>query len=62
MKTISRFPCLEAGLNTAWTEQNKWHKLFYINILRNGVKISFQFQADYFGVSRLSFEANSCAI
>jgi len=30
--------------------------------LRNGVKISFQFQANYFGVSQLSFEANSRAI
>ena len=30
--------------------------------LRNGVKISFQFQANYFGVSQLSFEANSSAI
>jgi len=26
---------------------------------RNGVKITFQFQAYYFGVSQLSFEANS---
>jgi len=30
--------------------------------VRNGVKISFQFQANYFGVSQLSFEANSRAI
>jgi len=30
--------------------------------LRNGVKISFQFQANYFGVSQVSFEANSRAI
>jgi len=30
--------------------------------LRNGVKISFQFQANYFGVSQPSFEANSSAI
>jgi len=30
--------------------------------IRNGVKISFQFQANYFGVSQLSFEANSRAI
>jgi len=28
----------------------------------NGVKISFQFEANYFGVSQLSFEANSRAI
>jgi len=33
-----------------------------VNNLRNGVKISFQFQANYFGVSQLSFEANSRAI
>jgi len=31
-------------------------------ILRNGVKITFQFQANYFGVSQLSFEANSGVI
>jgi len=30
--------------------------------IRNGVKITFQFQANYFGVSQLSFEANSGAI
>jgi len=30
--------------------------------LRNGVKITSQFQANYFGVSQLSFEANSSAI
>jgi len=29
---------------------------------RNGVKISFPFQANYFGVSQLSFEANSSVI
>jgi len=28
-------------------------------LARNGVKITFQFQACYFGVSQLSFEANS---
>jgi len=41
--------------------------LFFVHLygqksLRNGVKISFQFQANYFGVSQLSFEANSRAI
>jgi len=30
--------------------------------IRNGVKITSQFQANYFGVSQLSFEANSGAI
>jgi len=37
-------------------------KLQNLQWLRNGVKITFQFQANYFGVSQLSFEANSGAI
>ncbi|GEM_PF-3328976 len=31
------------------------------SFLRNGVKITSQFQGNYFGVSQLSFEANSGA-
>ncbi len=40
-------------------EKTNGKAVFY---LRNGVKITFQFQANYFGISQLSFEANSGAI
>ena len=43
-------------------DEKEYTKFVSQRTLRNGVKISFQFEANYFGVSQLSFEANSRAI